>query len=73
MTPREREVAALAAAGLANAEIASRMVLSVRTVETHLSNVCAKVGRSGRAALGLLLPAPHEEPAAVHRRPDRSG
>ena len=56
LTRREREVAALAAAGLANAEIASRMVLSVRTVETHLSNIYAKVGRSGRAALTALFP-----------------
>jgi DNA-binding NarL/FixJ family response regulator len=56
LTRREREVAELAAAGLANADIARRLVLSIRTVETHLSNVYTKLGQSGRTRLQELFP-----------------
>jgi DNA-binding NarL/FixJ family response regulator len=44
------EVLELVAAGSNNEEIASRMYLSVRTVERHLSNVYAKLGVSGKSA-----------------------
>jgi DNA-binding NarL/FixJ family response regulator len=53
LTRREREVLALVARGLSNQEIARDLVLSVRTVERHISNIYGKigaVGRSGRAA-----------------------
>ena len=60
LTAREREIARLAAAGLSNVEIASRIVVSVRTVETHLSNAYSKLGRSGRAGLVAVF-----EPARV--------
>jgi DNA-binding CsgD family transcriptional regulator len=48
LTPREREVLALVATGDTNAGIASRLVLSERTVERHLSNVFRKLGVSSR-------------------------
>ena len=51
-TPREREVAMLAAQGLSSRQIAERLGNSHRTVETHLSNVYDKLGIDGR--LGLL-------------------
>jgi non-specific serine/threonine protein kinase len=41
LTVRQREVARLVADGLSNREIAARLVLSVRTVETHVENVLA--------------------------------
>lgn len=50
LSAREREVLELVAAGLTNEAIAARLVLSVRTVEHHLSSVYAKLGLSGPAA-----------------------
>lgn len=50
LSARELEVLQLAAAGLANEEIAERLHLSLRTVERHLSNVYAKLRLSGRTA-----------------------
>ena len=50
LSPREREVLGLVAAGLDNEGIAARLYLSVRTVERHLSNIYAKLGVSGKAA-----------------------
>ncbi|MCX4571445.1 helix-turn-helix transcriptional regulator [Streptomyces viridodiastaticus] len=55
LTTREREVAALAAGGLSNREIADRLVVSVRTVENHLHRVYHKLGVVQRAALAELL------------------
>ncbi len=57
LTPREREVAALAAAGLHSPEIARQLVISVRTVETHLTNAFGKLGIHRRAELGTALHA----------------
>jgi DNA-binding NarL/FixJ family response regulator len=51
LTAREREIVALAAGGASNAEIAERLVLSVRTVETHLFRAMKKLGVSSRADL----------------------
>uniref|UniRef100_A0AAU2K5E3 AAA family ATPase n=1 Tax=Streptomyces sp. NBC_00049 TaxID=2903617 RepID=A0AAU2K5E3_9ACTN len=55
LTAREREVAELIAEGLTNQEIASRLYLSPRTVETHLSRVYRKTDVSSRAALAALM------------------
>lgn len=55
LSPREREVAALAANQLSNAEIAARLVLSVRTVESHLYQAFGKLGVQSRNELGALL------------------
>ena len=55
LTPREREVAMLAAAQASSREIATRLHLSVRTVDNYLGRVYAKLGVSSRARLATLL------------------
>ncbi|HJX44233.1 MAG TPA: LuxR C-terminal-related transcriptional regulator [Geodermatophilus sp.] len=57
LSAREREVATLAAQGVSNQEIARRLVLSVRTVETHLARVYDKLGIHRRGALRDALAA----------------
>lgn len=54
LTPREREVMALAAEGLSNKEIANRFVLSPATVKTHVNRAMMKVGVRDRAQLVVL-------------------
>ncbi|NKX53297.1 helix-turn-helix transcriptional regulator [Arthrobacter mobilis] len=49
LTAREREVYRLIAEGLANAEIARRLVISKRTVEHHIGSILAKLGVATRA------------------------
>jgi DNA-binding CsgD family transcriptional regulator len=51
LTAREREVAAHIAQGLTNRQIAGLMVVSDRTVETHVSSILAKLDFSSRAQI----------------------
>ena len=51
LTPQQREIAALAAAGLTNKQIGERLYLSHRTVATHLYQIFPKLGVTSRAAL----------------------
>jgi DNA-binding CsgD family transcriptional regulator len=55
LSPREREVAMLAAMEASSREIANRLHLSVRTVDNHLGRIYAKLGVSSRAQLATLL------------------
>jgi DNA-binding CsgD family transcriptional regulator/tetratricopeptide (TPR) repeat protein len=55
MTPRELEIAKLVAKGFTNQRIAGELYVSVRTVETHLSRVFAKLGVSSRTGVAATL------------------
>jgi HD-GYP domain-containing protein (c-di-GMP phosphodiesterase class II) len=49
LTPRELEVLRLIAAGRTSKEIAAALVVSIPTVERHITNLYAKIGARGRA------------------------
>jgi DNA-binding NarL/FixJ family response regulator len=51
LTRREKEIAALVAAGLGNREIAARLFLSKRTVDSHMEHIFTKLGFSSRTQL----------------------
>jgi DNA-binding NarL/FixJ family response regulator len=72
LTPREREVMALVAAGLSNDEIAEHLVISRATAKTHVSRALRKLHARDRAQLvtlayqtGLVLP---KQPTAAKFR-----
>jgi DNA-binding CsgD family transcriptional regulator len=51
LTKREREVAALAAQGYTAREIGAQLHIGERTVETHVANVCSKLGLKAKVEL----------------------
>jgi len=55
VTSREMDVLSLIAQGLTNAQIAERLFLSPRTVETHVAHLLAKTGASDRSGLTRRL------------------
>jgi DNA-binding CsgD family transcriptional regulator len=55
LTPREREIAQLAAAGSSSQAIADQLFLSIRTVDNHLQSAYRKLGVAGRAELADAL------------------
>jgi DNA-binding CsgD family transcriptional regulator len=51
LTPSERDVVRLVSEGLANTDIATRLFISRRTVQTHLTHVYTKLGLTSRVDL----------------------
>jgi DNA-binding NarL/FixJ family response regulator len=66
LTPREREVALLVAAGLTNRRIAGELTISERTVTTHVDRILRKLGATSRSQVAArvtgrrLLPENHD-------------
>jgi DNA-binding CsgD family transcriptional regulator/tetratricopeptide (TPR) repeat protein len=55
LTTREREVALLAASGVSSKDIAGRLIVSKRTIDSHLDRVYRKLGVTGREQLSGAL------------------
>ncbi len=54
LTDREREIVQLVAKGLSNREIGDALVISERTVKTHMSNILGKLALSDRTQLAIF-------------------
>ncbi|MGD0167561.1 MAG: AAA family ATPase [Gaiellaceae bacterium] len=63
LTPTELQIAELVAEGRANKEIAAQLFMSVRTVETNLSNIYRRLGLQTRAELTTRFSSPDSEHA----------
>jgi DNA-binding CsgD family transcriptional regulator len=57
LTPREREIARLAASGMSSREIATVLTVSIRTVGNHLQSVYGKLGVNRRSDLTVIFGA----------------
>jgi non-specific serine/threonine protein kinase len=55
LTPREKQIAGQVALGLTNRRIAADLVISERTVDTHVQRILAKLGLANRVQLAILL------------------
>lgn len=69
LSPREREVLELLAAGLAVEAAATRLELSAATVQTHVRNAIRKLGATNRAhALAVAIASGEIEPPLIDSR-----
>jgi predicted ATPase/DNA-binding CsgD family transcriptional regulator len=61
LTKREREIAELVTQGLGNREIAERLVLAKRTVDSHIEHIFGKLGFTSRAQLAAWVSRQEED------------
>src|SRR5271170_1502484 len=61
LTDREREIVMLIGQGLSSREIAQRLTLSARTIESHVYRAMLKTGTTSRDELAALLPHPRTQ------------
>lgn len=65
LTNRERQVAELVFEGLANKEIAQKLSLSERTVETHVASICNRLGFRSRVQIATWVAGQKTAPPAA--------
>ena len=65
LSPAEQSVVTLLLEGLSNRAIAQKLILSPRTVESHISHALAKTGYSSRLELTLWLIANYQPQASI--------
>ncbi|GAA4438195.1 LuxR family transcriptional regulator [Actinokineospora soli] len=73
LTPREQQIADLVAAGMSNRAIAGELVISVRTVDTHVENILRKLGVATRTQVAVRMATGRDEhhPAGGGVAPER--
>lgn len=65
LTPQELQVAGLVAEGLTNREIAARLFLSPKTIETHIRHAFQKLGVRSRTELAVAVSSENREAALL--------
>lgn len=71
LSPRQREILALVAAGRTSKEVAAELGISESTVNWHISNVFARLGASSRAeAVALAMRGDEDRARDGERRSD---
>jgi len=68
LSPREREIAEEIARGLSNHDIATKLYVSVRTVDAHVRHILNKLGLNSRTQVVIWFAADHYNPPPM---PDR--
>ena len=67
LTPQEHSVAVLVGSGLTNRDVAVQLVVSIKTVEFHLTHIFAKLGMHSRSQLALRMAhSTASAPATTH-------
>jgi non-specific serine/threonine protein kinase len=70
LSSRELEIAELVARGLTNREIAARLIISARTVESHVDHIKAKLGFERRARIVAWVLGREDNGAGLQTNPE---
>jgi DNA-binding NarL/FixJ family response regulator len=71
LTKREHEITELIAAGLTNRQIAERLFIAQRTVDTHVAHILAKLGCSNRTQVAALTSTQQASGPPANRAADK--